>query len=130
MIDWANPGNNDFAVAEEVTVAGINAKRPDAVLYVNGIALGMLELERSTVAVAEGIRQSLDSQKRDFIEPFFAAVQLVMAGNPSEGLRYGVIETPEKFWMEWKESSEIEAPLERGLHQLCRRERWLEIIHG
>jgi type I restriction enzyme R subunit len=115
LIDWEHPDNNDFAVAEEVTVTGANIKRPDVVLYVNGIALGVLELKRSTVAVAEGIRQSLDNQKRDFIQPFFATVQLVMAGNPSEGLRYGVIETPEKFWMEWKEPAEIEDPLARGL---------------
>lgn len=128
-IDWDNPENNDFAVAEEVTVAGANTKRPDLVLYVNGIALGVLELKRSTVAVAEGIRQSLDNQRRDFIRPFFATVQLVMAGNPTEGLRYGVIETPEKFWLTWKEPSEIEPPLERGLRQLCDKARLLEIVH-
>ena len=40
LIDWANPDANDFAIAEEVTVAGENAKRPDLVLYVNGIAVG------------------------------------------------------------------------------------------
>jgi len=129
LIDWDNPENNDIAVAEEVTVAGANTKRPDVVLYVNGIALGVLELKRSTVAVAEGIRQSLDNQKRDFIQPFFATAQLVMAGNPTVGLRYGVVETPEKFWMEWKETSDIDDPLARGLHQLCRKERLLEIIH-
>ncbi|MGC9397468.1 MAG: type I restriction endonuclease, partial [Anaerolineae bacterium] len=129
LIDWANPDNNDFAVAEEVTVAGENTKRPDVVLYVNGIALGILELKRSTVPVAEGIRQSLDNQKRAFIQSFFATVQLVMAGNPTEGLRYGVVGTPEKFWMEWKEPSEIDDPLARGLHQLCSKERLLEIVH-
>lgn len=129
LIDWANPENNDFAVAEEVTVAGANTKRPDVVLYINGIALGVLELKRSTVSVAEGIRQNLDNQKQDFIQPFFATTQLVMAGNPTEGLRYGVIETPEKFWMEWQEPSDIDNPLERGLHQLCRKERLLEVIH-
>lgn len=129
LIDWANPENNDFALAEEITVAGANTKRPDVVLYVNGIALGVLELKRSTVAVAEGIRQSLDNQKPEFIQSFFATAQLVMAGNPTEGLRYGVIKTPEKFWMEWKEPSEIDDPLTRGLHQLCRKERLLEIVH-
>lgn len=129
LIDWANPENNDFAVAEEVTVAGANTKRPDVVLYVNGIALGVLELKRSTVAVGEGIRQNLDNQKPEFIQSFFATAQLVMAGNPTEGLRYGVINTPEKFWMEWKEPSEIDDPLTRGLHQLCRKERLLEIVH-
>ncbi|MCF8111658.1 MAG: type I restriction endonuclease subunit R [Desulfobacteraceae bacterium] len=122
LIDWENPENNDFAVAEEVTLAGVNTKRPDIVLYVNGIAMGVLELKRSTVAVAEGIRQNLDNQKREFIRPFFATVQLLMAGNPSEGLRYGVIETPEKYWLAWKEASELEDPLDRGLYQLCSKE--------
>ena len=64
LIDWSNPDDNDFAVAEEVTVNGKkNTKRPDLVLYVNGIALGVLELKRSTVSVGEGIRQNLDNQK-------------------------------------------------------------------
>ena len=66
-------------------------------LYVNGIALGVLELKRSKVAVSEGIRQNLDNQKTEFIRPFFTTVQLVMAGNDTEGLRYGVIDTPEKY---------------------------------
>ncbi len=96
LIDWANPSANDFTLAEEVTVAGPNVKRPDLVLYANGIALGVLELKRSTVSVAEGIRQNLDNQKQEFIRPFFATVQLVLAGNEIEGLRYGVIQTPEK----------------------------------
>lgn len=103
LVDWENVNNNDFAIAEEVTVAGENTKRPDIVLYVNGIALGVLELKRSTVSVTEGIRQNLDSQKKEFIRPFYATVQLVMAGNDTEGLRYGVIETPEKYYLTWKE---------------------------
>ena len=133
LIDWESPGANDFALAEEVTVAGRNDKRPDLVLYVNGIALGVLELKRSTVAAAEGIRQNLDSQKPEFIRPFFATVQLVMAGNETEGLRYGVIETPEKYWLRWKEAdghpTAGDNPLLRELGQLCAKERLLEIIH-
>ena len=109
LIDWANPGNNDFAIAEEVTVIGENTKRPDLVMYVNGIAMGVLELKRSTVSVSEGIRQNLDSQKKEFIRPFYSTVQLVMAGNETEGMRYGVIETPEKKWLRWKEAASLPA---------------------
>ena len=58
-----------------------------------------IELKRSKVAVAEGIRQNIGNQKPDFIRPFFTTVQLVMAGNDVEGLRYGVIDTPEKYWL-------------------------------
>ncbi|TAK51240.1 MAG: HsdR family type I site-specific deoxyribonuclease [Gammaproteobacteria bacterium] len=133
LIDWAHPDKNDFAVAEEVTVYGVHTKRPDLVLYANGIALGVLELKRSTVAVSEGIRQSLDSQKKEFIRPFHTTVQLLMAGNETEGLRYGVIETPEKYWLRWKEAeAHPEAgdnPLLRELGQLCGKERLLEIVH-
>jgi type I restriction enzyme R subunit len=133
LVDWDDPANNDFAVAEEVTVAGVYTKRPDIVVYVNGIALGVLELKRSIVSLSEGIRQNLDSQKKEFIRPFYATVQLVMAGNDTEGLRYGVIETPEKYWLRWKEAEAHRAagdnPLLRELGQLCGRARLLEIVH-
>jgi type I restriction enzyme R subunit len=129
LIDWQNPLNNHFAIAEEVTVSGQHDKRPDIVLYVNGIALGMLELKRSTVSVWEGIRQNLDSQKKIFIQGFFSTMQLVMAGNDTEGLRYATIETPEKYYMTWKEASAVENPLDRSLTQLCEKTRLLEIIH-
>jgi type I restriction enzyme, R subunit len=130
LIDWENPLNNDFAIAEEVTVIGENTKRPDIVLYVNGIALGVLELKRSVVSVSEGIRQNLDNQKKVFIQPFFTTMQLIMAGNDGEGLRYGVIETPEKYYLTWKEESAVENLLDRHLAQLCEKQRLLEIIHN
>ena len=137
LIDWAHPLENDFAVAEEVTVSGNTArgghtKRPDVVLYVNGIALGVLELKRSTVSISEGIRQNLDNQKKEFIQPFFTTVQLIMAGNDTQGVRYGVVDTPEKYYMAWKEEGDdgaIVNPLDRHLTQLCAKERFLELIH-
>ena len=129
FVDWDNLQANHFAVAEEVTVVGQHVKRPDIVLYVNGIAVVTLELKRSVVAVSEGIRQTVGNQQPDFIRPFFTTVQLVMAGNDVEGLRYAVIDTPEKYWMAWKEASPIENPLDRSLSQLCAKERLLEIVH-
>ena len=133
LIDWNDVSNNEFSIAEEVTVIGTNTKRPDIVIYVNGIALGVLELKRSTVSVSEGIRQNLDNQTKEFIGPFFSTVQLVLAGNESEGLRYGVIGTPEKHWLRWKEAEAdfvtSSNALLRGLNSLCGKERLLEIVH-
>ncbi|GAT70253.1 restriction endonuclease [Planomonospora sphaerica] len=128
-IDWARPETNHFALAEEVTVLGQHTKRPDIVLYVNGIALGTIELKRSKVAVSEGIRQSYGNQRPEFIRPFFTTVQLVMAGNDVEGLRYSAIDTPEKYWLAWREPSDIADPLDRSLTQLCSKKRLLELIH-
>ncbi|QOX79847.1 HsdR family type I site-specific deoxyribonuclease [Trichlorobacter lovleyi] len=133
LIDWKNPHNNHFAIAEEVTIKGADAKastkRPDLVLYINGIALGVLELKRSTVSVSEGIRQNLDNQKKQFIQHFFSTMQLLMAGNDTEGLRYGTIETPEKYYLTWKEDGPEENLLDRSLLQMCGKERLLELIH-
>jgi type I restriction enzyme R subunit len=129
LINWDDPTANHFLVAEEVTIKGEHNKRPDIVLYVNGIALGVLELKRSWVSVSEGIRQNIGNQKQHFVRPFFTTVQLLFAGNDVEGLRYGVIETPEKYWMEWKEPGEEPNPLDRSLLQMCSKERLLEIVH-
>lgn len=131
LIDWQNPEENDFAIAEEVSVQGEYKKRPDVVLYVNGIALGVIELKRSTVSLTEGIRQNLDNQDKKFIRDFFTTMQLVMAGNDSQGLRYGTIETPEKYYLEWKE--ELENPyahkLDFHLSLMCNKKRFLQLIH-
>ncbi|KOY57775.1 type I restriction endonuclease subunit R [Streptomyces sp. XY332] len=129
LVDWARPEANHFALAEEVTVLGQHTKRPDIVLYVNGIAFGTIELKRSKVAVSEGIRQSIGNQRPEFIRSFFTTVQLVMAGNDVEGLRYSAIDTPEKYWLAWREPSDIADPLDRSLTQLCSKERLLELVH-
>jgi type I restriction enzyme R subunit len=128
-IDWQNVEANDFAIAEEVTILGAATKRPDIVLYVNGTAVGTIELKRSFVSVGDGIRQTIGNQRSEFIRPFFTTNQLVFAGNDVEGLRYGVIGTPEKYWLAWREPSEVEEPLDRALTQLTSKERLLEIIH-
>lgn len=129
-INWDEPEKNDFAIAEEVTIYGNKEKRPDIVLYVNGIALGVLELKRSTVSISEGIRQNIVNQQAQFIQPFFSSIQLVMAGNDTEGLRYGAIGTPEKFYLGWKEDIQDNSLLQidKYLTKLCNKKRLLELI--
>lgn len=131
FINWSQPEKNHFAIAEEVTVKGKFDKRPDIVLYVNGIALGVLELKRSKVGVTEGIRQNLDNQKPEFIQNFFSTMQFVLAGNDTQGLRYGTIETSEKYYLQWKEECETSYDylLDKHLVQLCEKNRMLELIH-
>ncbi|WP_180374555.1 type I restriction endonuclease subunit R [Helicobacter pylori] len=128
LIDWKDVSKNEFSVAEEVSVKGPNAKRPDIVLYVNGIALGVLELKKSSVSVESGIRQNLDNQKKEFIRDFFKTIQLVMAGNESQGLRYGVIETKEKYYLSWKEWG-VQKNLFETIECFLKKERFLEFIH-
>ena len=72
--DAERPTNNHFAIAEEVTVIMTQEKRPDIVIYLNGIAVAVLELKKSSVSVSTGIRQNLTNQKNMFIQPFFSTM--------------------------------------------------------
>ncbi len=128
LIDWKDVSKNEFSVAEEVSIKGPNMKRPDIVLYVNGIALGVLELKKSSVSVESGIRQNLDNQKKEFIRDFFKTIQLVMAGNESQGLKYGVIETKEKYYLSWKEEG-VQKNLFETIECFLDKKRFLEFIH-
>lgn len=131
VIDWVHPENNHFGIAEEVTLHGQREKRPDIVLYVNGIALGVLELKRSSVSMEEGIRQNITNQQERFIQPFFTTVQFVMAGNDTQGLRYGTTGTEEKYFLAWKEDENDNSryQVDKYLLRLCNKSRFLELIH-
>lgn len=146
-IDWDDISNNDFYVAEEVSVLrydNATRKRPDIVLFINGIALAVFELKSSCVSVGKGIRQMLTNQKRENILNFFSTTQLLFAGNEAEGLYYGTINTPEKYYLQWKEDKKATDELSTaikvlqvkevnrlrgGIVSLCQKERLLSIIH-
>lgn len=131
LIDWDHPQNNDFAIAEEVTLRGEHERRPDIVLYVNGIAVGVLELKRSTVSIGDGVRQNISNQRAEFNGWFFSTVQFIFAGNDTEGLRYGTIETEEKYYLTWKEDEAEDDgyKLDKYLAKICRKERLIELMH-
>ncbi|MCL4315468.1 MAG: HsdR family type I site-specific deoxyribonuclease [Gammaproteobacteria bacterium] len=131
LINWQQPAKNDFAIAEEVTLKGNHERRPDIVLYVNGIAIGVLELKNSRVSIGDGIRQLLSNQQKEFNEWFFSTVQIVFAGNDSEGLQYGAIKTKEKYFLKWKEDEADDKlfKLDKYLLKLCEKWRLIELMH-
>jgi type I restriction enzyme, R subunit len=135
LIDWQHPERNDFALAEEVTLEGGHQRRPDIVLYLNGLAVAVIELKRSSVELADGVRQLVTNQEEIFNKGFFSTVQLVLAGSDSQGLRYGTTGTPEQFFVQWKDEAPADgaapaagALLDRPLAQLCHKERLLDLM--
>jgi len=138
LIDWEHPEKNDFALAEEVTLKGGYERRPDLVLYLNGLAIAVIELKRSSVELADGVRQLITNQEEIFNKGFFTTVQLVLAGSDSQGLRYGTTGTPEQFFVECKDEAPLEpgatpdagALLDRPLAQLCNKTRLLNLIRN
>src|SRR5262245_16785161 len=136
LIEWERPEDNDFALAEEVTLRGGYERRPDIVLYLNGIAVGVIELKRSSVEVADGVRQLITNQEEIFNKNFFSTVQLVFAGNDAQGLRYGTTGTPEKFFVQWKAQDGGTTPLvpgsllDRPLAEMCEKSRLLDFVRN
>lgn len=137
LIDWETPDNNDFGLAEEVTLRGGYERRPDLVVYINGIAIAVIELKRGSMEVADGIRQLITNQEEIFNKGFFSTVQLVLAGNDSQGLRYGTTGTPEKFFVEWKDKDTAAsepiaegALLDKPLAQMFDKVRLLDLIRN
>ena len=130
LINWSEPQKNDFAIAEEVTLKGNHERRPDIVLYVNGIAIGVLELKNSRISIGDGIRQNISNQQTEFNAPFFTTVQFIFAGNDSEGLQYGAIGTEEKYYLHWKEDEQDDSrfKLDKYLLKMCNKERLVELM--
>jgi len=135
LIDWNNWSNNDFGIAREVSIRGNKHKRPDLVLYVNGIALAVLELKKGLEDINEGIRQCVSMQQGHFVESFFSTIQLIMAGNDQQGLRYGTIKTEEKSYLRWNEELHVDEAsdqfeIDRHIKNLCSKERLLDLVYG
>ena len=110
FIDFENLQNNDFYVTEEFEVSRINQgeiqkhRRPDLVLFINGIPIVVIELKKSSVSLENGIKQLEKEQGKDEIAHLFKYIQLTIAANSSEA-RYGTTGTPFKFYSVWKEQN-------------------------
>ena len=142
-IDWENPKNNVFHFTQEFVVEKQDqstkekTKRPDIVLFVNGIPFCVIELKASSVSLKQGISQMIGNQKKENIPHLFKYVQLLLAGNTRE-VRYATTGTPAKFWAVWKEEEKLDVEslvtgrlateLDRTIISLLNLDRILEII--
>ena len=109
FIDFEHIENNDFYVTEEFSVSRMNGKnyaRPDIVIFINGIPIGVIECKDSSVPILQAISQNIRNQKPDYIPQLFKFIQIVMATNKNE-TKYATCGTPDKFWAKWNEK-EIE----------------------
>ncbi|UAB82848.1 type I restriction endonuclease subunit R [Zunongwangia sp. SCSIO 43204] len=150
-IDWENPENNVFHVCEEFEVEGVaGKKRPDVVLFVNGIPFVIIENKRRDKddSLEEAISQHIRNQKeKEGIPKLFYYAQLLIAVHPNE-VKYGATGTPAKFWSVWKEGNEKEitkllrskknntsleerlvTEQDKSLYALCRPDRLLDIVY-
>lgn len=143
LIDFANPYANDFSFTEEFEVLRVQDgekqkhRRPDIVVFVNGIPLVAIELKKSGVSVEQGISQMVRNQKDNEIPYFFSFIQLTLAGN-NQDAKYGTVGTQKKHYARWVEEDEGYLPplfgesnphaIQKLVYSLLSKERLLEMI--
>jgi type I restriction enzyme R subunit len=104
-VDWANAANNTFHVCKEFDVersGSAKTRRPDIILFVNGIPFCVIECKGPNEDFEEAISQNLRNQGPDEIPHLFRSVQLLIATNKNK-VRYGTVGTSRKFWALWRE---------------------------
>lgn len=123
-IDW-NPDtwltNNVFHVTEEYVVERTGShktRRPDIVLFVNGIPLCVIECKRPDIKdpIEEAISQHIRNQRDDEIPKLFLYSQLLM-GVAMNDAKYGTTATAMKFWSVWKERNGSDADVAKLVNQ-------------
>ena len=107
-IDWEHPENNAYHVTEEFVVersGSQETRRPDIVLFVNGIPLVVIECKRPDMKdpIGQAISQHIRNQQQDQIPRLFFYAQLLIAISKNEA-KYATVGTPAKFWSMWKEN--------------------------
>ena len=123
-IDWEHPENNVYHVTDEYNVETHNfdgrKRRPDIVLFLNGIPVVVIECKRPDMSdpIEEAVSQQIRNQKNTEIPQLFVFSQILIALCPSplklnkNRCRYATTGTAQKFWYPWKEQSPFQQELE------------------
>ena len=102
FIDWDDPTKNTYHVVAEFEISEDRNRRPDIVLFVNGIPFAVIENKKASVSVDEAVYQMVRNQKQGQTPKFFLFPQLLVCSNISQ-IRYGTMLTPFEFYSHWKE---------------------------
>ncbi len=114
-IDWERPENNVYHVTAEFPVGRISGtgteltRRPDIVLFVNGIPVAVIECKRPDLKdpVGEAVSQHIGNQHSGEIPGLYVYSQLLVAMSPN-AVKYGTTGTAARFWSVWRERRDVE----------------------
>ena len=133
VIDWENPENNDFFLASQFWITGeMYTRRPDAIGFINGLPLVLMEFKRIDENVYSAYHDNLRDYK-DTIPHLFWYNALIILSNGSES-RVGSLTASWEHFTEWKrigsEKEQGTVLLDTMLRGICDRRRLLDIIEN
>lgn len=136
LIDFANPHANEFLAVNQLTVTeGQHKRRPDIVLFINGLPLVVIELKKATdeEATVKGAFNQLQTYKQQIPSLFTTNAFLVISDGWSA--KVGTISSDYSRFMEWKSAdgktivdSRKEAELEPMVRGLLNKQTLLDVI--
>lgn len=133
LFDFENPENNSFLAVSQLWVVGeMYTRRPDVVIFVNGIPLILLELKASHKSLVDAHRDNIRDYK-DTIPKLFWYNMGIIISNGIEN-KFGSLTAPYEFFNEWKKAeSEEEKPktdLATMLRGVCDKTRLLDLFEN
>ena len=141
-IDWEQPENNVYHVTDEYNVETLRfndtKRRPDIVLFINGIPIVIIECKRPDISnpVEEAISQHIRNQKNHEVPHLFMFSQILMSLCPSNiqfnknRCMYGTTGTERKFWYPWKEQTQFKTELEGLINMPLSQEKKDKLFAG
>ena len=107
LIDFDTPENNTFTAVSQMWIEGrFNWRRPDVIIFVNGLPLVFVELKNSDVKVEEAYNRNLKSYLKD-VPNLFAFNQICVLSNGLE-TRLGAFSATYDYFFEWLKANENE----------------------
>lgn len=141
LINFDEPTENDFTAVSQMWIKGpYKWRRPDILVFVNGMPLVFIELKNSTRKVEEAFIDNLTNYKKD-IPNLFALNQICVLSNGLE-TRIGAFNSTYDFFFEWlKVDSEEEKPNRKQIYEdgtsvyyfvkgLLRKDRLIDYIEN
>jgi type I restriction enzyme, R subunit len=135
LIDFQEPANNDFLVVNQFTIAGTKKpRRPDIVLFVNGLPLAVVELKNPADANADVWEAYAQFQTyKDEIEDLFVFNEALVV---SDGMnaRIGALTASKEWYMPWrtiasaKDQPKLEFELEKVVRGFFRPDLFLDYV--
>ena len=134
VIDWSNPENNDFFLAQQMWVSGeMYKRRCDLLGFVNGMPLIFIELKGPHVPLKSAYDDNLKDYKGQSIPQLFHPNAFILLSNGTQ-TRVGTLTNPWEHFFEWRRiDDETEAGstgLETAIRGLCHKRRLLDIVEN
>ncbi len=106
-LDFEKPSQNDFLAVSQMWIVGdLYTRRPDVVIFVNGIPLILIELKASHVKLVNAFTENIKDYKDTIPKIFWYNLGIVLSNGIQS--KFGSISSPYEFFNEWKKSNSEE----------------------